>query len=285
MNKGRLPNFLIIGAMKSGSTTLHGHLRRHPDVFLTAYKEPEFFVAEKNWSRGVEWYQRLFAEAGSALAVGESSTSYTKYTEFPGVPERIASLIPDVRLVYILREPVDRMVSMYHHQVLTGRESRPIDDALLTDPLYLGPSLYAANMRRYMGWFPRDQLHVMFTDDLAQDPGESVRRVSRFLGVDDGPTVEPSQEVLLRTSDRRADRRLKARLRGVAPLEIAFQRAPEPIKASLRRLTTREPSALAAAAILPETRQRLREKLADDLADLRTMLDSGLPAWGALDDS
>src|SRR5215210_7255111 len=110
---GRLPDFLVIGAMKAGTTTLYNHLRGHPDIFMTSYKEPEFFVAEKTWGRGTAWYQRLFADAPDAARLGEASTSYSKCTEFTGVPERIHSLIPDVQLLYVLRHPIARIESMY----------------------------------------------------------------------------------------------------------------------------------------------------------------------------
>ena len=144
---GRLPDFLVIGAMKAGTTTLYNHLRRHPDVFVPTYKEPEFFVAEKTWERGAAWYRRLFAAAPDGAVLGEASTSYAKCTEFTGVPERIHSLIPHVKLVYVLRHPIERIESMYEHMVLTGRESRTIDQAVLQDAArYVGPSLYGLNL-------------------------------------------------------------------------------------------------------------------------------------------
>jgi len=280
---GTLPTFLIIGAMKSGSTTLYNHLRQHPDIFLPAYKEPEFFVAEKTWSRGLSWYSSLFAEAGDSIAVGEASTSYTKFTEFDGVPARIASVLPQAQLVYVLREPLARMRSMYQHQVLTGRERRPIDLALLEDDRYIGPSLYAENIRRYLDHFPREQLHLMLTDDLQADPVEAVRGVTTFLGLSDEPDFVPESRVDLRTSDRRADRRLKSRVRGLAPVEVAFRRAPGPVQDALRRLTTRPTEPTTPTLPSPATERALLDRLQPDLLELHCLLGDNFAAWDLLE--
>ena len=279
---GRLPDFLLIGAMKSGSTTLYHHLREHPRLFLPAYKEPEFFVSGKGWERGVDWYSGLFADARSDQLVGEGSTSYTKPTEFPGVPERIRSVVPQVRLVYLLREPVARMRSMYAHMVLTGRERRPVDEALLTDETYLAPSRYADNIRRYLDVFPREQLHVMLTDDLQADPVAAVGGVTAFLGLADEPGFVVSRRTDLRTDDRRADRGVKSRLRGVAAVETGFQRLPAPVRGALRRVATR-PTEPPPNRLHPETEGALRELLRGDLEDLRRLLGPGFTAWGHLD--
>lgn len=283
ISQGRLPTFLIIGAMKSGSTTLYNHLREHPEVFLPDYKEPEFFVEEKNWLRGVSWYESLFAGAGTASAVGEGSTSYAKFTEFAGVPARIASVLPEVRLVYVIREPIARMRSMYQHQVLTGRESRSIDEALLDDDRYLGPSLYAENARRYLEHFPRERLHIMLTDDLQQDPATALRGVTEFLGLPDTPDFVPEDRVDLRTSDRRVDRRIKSRVRGLAAVEVGFRRAPSSVQNALRKVATRPSATRGPPELAPDTVEVLLERVRPDLENLALILGRPFDAWGLLD--
>src|SRR5204863_2222453 len=84
-----LPNFLIIGAQKSGTTSLYRYLQMHPDVFMPRNKEPDFFVAERNWPMGLDWYEAHFAAARDAIAIGEASTTYTMYPHYAGVPERV----------------------------------------------------------------------------------------------------------------------------------------------------------------------------------------------------
>ncbi|MBC7173545.1 MAG: sulfotransferase domain-containing protein, partial [Polyangiaceae bacterium] len=97
---GRLPDFLIIGAAKSGTTTLFRYLINHSRVFDLAEKEPCFFDAEVNWGRGLDWYRNLFVGARDDQLCGEASTNYTRYPQVPGVPERIKRVVPDAKLIY-----------------------------------------------------------------------------------------------------------------------------------------------------------------------------------------
>ncbi len=278
---GRLPNFLIIGGMKCGTTSLYNYLREHPRVFMTSYKEPEFFVAEKNWSRQVAWYERLFADAGDALAVGEASTSYAKLTEFPGVPARVHSVVPDVRLIYILRHPIDRICSMYEHMVLTGRERRPIDDAVLADPMYIGASLYAANIRCYLEYFPREQLHVMLTDNLVDDHVAALQKVTSFLGLPPEDTFVPTPRTDLKTSDRRPDRRVKTLLRDSPAAYRVVEQLPRPLRDGVRKLATR-PASDGRPLLSTDAERRVLARLEPDLADLQDILGPGFQAWGLL---
>jgi hypothetical protein len=101
-----LPNLIVIGAMKAGTTSLHAYLSLHPEIFMSANKEPRFFTEEWNWHKGLEWYEAQFPERVTIR--GESTPDYTKLPEIRNVPERIHSLIPDVRLIYLVRDPIDR---------------------------------------------------------------------------------------------------------------------------------------------------------------------------------
>src|ERR671915_544163 len=97
-----LPNLIVIGAMKSGTTSLHNYLSLHPEIFMTEVKEPSFFTLEGNWWRGREWYEAQFPVA--AKIRGESSPDYTKHPRHAGAPERMHAMIPDAKLVYLLRD-------------------------------------------------------------------------------------------------------------------------------------------------------------------------------------
>ena len=152
------PTFVVIGAMKAGTVSLRHHLDEHPDVFLGqggagrggTFGEPNFFIAEDNWPRGRSWYESLFDGAGPAVAVGECSPCYTWAHAFRGVPERMAQLVPEAQLVYMVRDPIARMQSMYMHQVSAGRERRRAEAALLDDR-YLGPSRYGFQLAAFLG--------------------------------------------------------------------------------------------------------------------------------------
>jgi len=130
---GRLPTFVIIGAAKCGTTSLAQQLSQHPEVFMAADKEPNFFIEQLTWSKGLDWYRSLFADAGQAKAVGEASTMYSDFPESAGAAARMAGVIPDAKLVYVVREPIARMKSLYSWYVQAGFETRSITEALLLD--------------------------------------------------------------------------------------------------------------------------------------------------------
>lgn len=101
------PNLVVIGAAKCGTTSLHEYLNAHPQIAMSREKELDFFVAEKNWSRGLDWYEAQFEDAPIR---GESSVSYAAFPEYQGVPERIVRALPDARVIYLVRDPVERVV-------------------------------------------------------------------------------------------------------------------------------------------------------------------------------
>ena len=108
--------------MKSGTSSLRDYLRDHPEVFIPPEEELHYFVEGINWKQGLDWYRARFADAGDAIAVGEKSPTYTMHPEHPGVPERIAALLPEVRLIYVVRHPIERIKSHYVHQFERGQE-------------------------------------------------------------------------------------------------------------------------------------------------------------------
>jgi hypothetical protein len=273
---GRLPDFLIIGAMKAGTTTLYNHLRRHPAVFMPAFKEPEFFVAEKSWHRGPAWYASLFADGSSHTVVGEASTSYTKCTEFEGVPARIKSVIPDVRLLYLLRHPLRRIESMYEHMLITGREKRPLDEAVLADQTYVGPSLYGRNLSLYLEHFEPRQILTLFTEDLAEDVPGSLRRVTGFLGVPEAPTSATRRD--LESASRRTDRRLKSSLRKAAWAHRAYLAAPPRLRERANRTVTK-PGGRSRATLSPNTINLLLPALLHDAQLLSQMTGAPVDRW------
>jgi len=113
MRNGPRPNLFVIGAMKSGTSSLHATLAAHPQIFMCRKKEPDYFIEQCNWSRGERWYLSLFARAGDKPIIGESSTGYTQAPRFHGVPQRIRGFRPDARFVYIMRDPIERTISHY----------------------------------------------------------------------------------------------------------------------------------------------------------------------------
>ena len=281
-----LPNFLVIGAHKAGTTTLYEHLRRHPDVFLAAHKEVHYF-SEHNWARGRQWYESLFEDAGKARAVGEASPGYTCWPLFDSVPERAAALIPSARLVYIVRHPIERLISHYRHDATYWGESQPIDDAVLDHRRYVSRSMYALQIDRWLdAGYSADQMLVVTTEDLRDRETQTLARIFRFLGVDDGFRPPTAGEVF---NEGAGLRRPSARAEALRRSDL-HRRVRRLVPASARQWAWRHMSvpvdpALVGVTIRPETEAALRALLAPDLRRLRAHLGADFGCWGLLDGS
>ncbi len=288
---GVLPDFLVIGAMKAGTTSLYHYLEAHPSVFMPAVKELDFFVERGNWRRGIDWYRRQFEGAAGFAAVGEASTAYSKHPVVRGVPERIAMHVPGCRLVYVVRDPVERIASHYLHRWANGSERAPIEDAVLRDPVYLACSRYAEQVRRYLEHFPREQLLVLTAEDLRHDRAATVGAVYRFLGIE--PDFRPP---LLGEEHYRAESRATYppavwRLRQALKRHVpAAKRAKEMVDSTLPAVVRRWAPPRTGAGpsggrepkvtISDELRGRLREMLRDDVDRLRPFLHEDWNGWG-----
>ncbi|MEY2567259.1 MAG: hypothetical protein QOE35_1788 [Actinomycetota bacterium] len=177
-----LPTFVVIGSMKSGTTTLQAWLDAQPDVEM-APKEPNFFSRDEVWARGLRWYSDLF-EPTSAPARGDVSPSYTNPLWAERAAARMHEVIPDARIVYLLRHPVDRLRSHYLHQVRRARESRSLVEAL-ADPNnpYVARSRYLACMQPYIAHFPKEQIRVERLEDLVVPGAPGWTRLLEHLGL------------------------------------------------------------------------------------------------------
>jgi hypothetical protein len=215
-------DFVIIGAPKAGTTSLFEYLRTHPEVHLPKWKETNFFL-DPLYDRGVGWYlDWVLADASPGTVCGEASVRYMAGTPYTGqpdresqrrqarggaaspefvVPERICTALPRAKLIALLRDPVERCISEYGMAALRGEERRSLDDAVreLLEPArldaaratfsttscYVVQGEYGRILEPFFELFAREQLLVLFTSELAREPGDVVRRVCRFLGIAD----------------------------------------------------------------------------------------------------
>lgn len=284
----RYPNFLVIGAMKSGTTSLYHYLRAHPQVYMPDLKEVDFFTAELNWGKGWKWYARQFTDAKlQERALGEASTSYTKHPRYTGVPERIARHLPNVKLIYVLRNPIDRMRSHYQHNVALGEEKAPIEEALLSNPSYLDTSRYALQLERYLDHFPRERILLFSAEELRHQRVDTMRKVLTFLEVDPDAEISTLQEEFYKTEERAAVPAPVAAVRNLLkktfPKSVGLWRGrfvPDAVK---KRMGRKVGSQQAAKPTMSDaTRERIREALADDLTRLRAHVGDDFDAWGLI---
>ncbi|MGH2595273.1 MAG: sulfotransferase family protein [Actinomycetota bacterium] len=273
-----LPNFLIIGAMKGGTTSLYQYLADHPEVFMASPKELHFF--NHRGGEDLAWYEEHFANGGTAIALGEASASYTTYPEASGVPSRIAQVIPEVRLIYLVRNPIERMRSHYVQRLSGGDETATIDRALLSEPVYLESSRYAQQVERYLDHFTRDQMLILKSEDLRDDRRATMRTVFAFLGVDSS-YWEPSvmEREFYRTSEKRIPRPMVRAIRRVPWGRRLIHRAPTSVRKMSGRLVSETPRE-GQAVVSMETRAKVEELLRDDVRHLRQYMRAGFDGWG-----
>ena len=274
-----LPNFLVIGAMKAGTVSLHNYLGEHPDVFVGdggTFGEPHFFVAEQNWPRGRGWYESLFDGADRAAAIGECSPGYTWAHVYRGVPERIAQLIPEARLIYLVRDPIARMQSMYMHQVSAGRERRRADAALLDDR-YLWPSRYGFQLGAYLDHFDRSQILVIASEVLRARPREALTAVFDHLAVDPAATDLDQRRRDHRSADKPVPRLHDLHWLPRRRVQLNPRWRPDQ-RTGLTRLLTTRPARAGDSAISDGLRDLLAERLAPDVRRFENLL--GHPETG-----
>ena len=271
----RLPHFIIIGAMKCGTTTLYRYLDQHPAIDMSRDKETDFFVSEKNWGNGFDWYQNQFSETD--LIRGEVSPNYTKSRDFGGVPARIAQICPDVQLIYIVRDPVERAESQYRHSVIIGdlaadglqpnsHEYDHICDA----------SMYAKQLDAYLEFFPQKAILMLDFDDLVSNPqqvmdqvhahiGASPRNISEAGSKNDSTELSRIPAPILRFAQSRVGRKIA----GLISRDVRDR-----ARGALARGRPRTPPPL------PEgIQQQLRADLAGDSARLRELTDKDFNDW------
>ena len=186
----RRPNLFIIGSMKSGTTTLHEHLDSHPQIAMSRIKEPGYFVEELNQRQGEDWYLSLFEQDDCFRYRGESSTHYTKLPVYRGVADRLFRFNPDVRLIYIMRNPIDRLLSHYLHNVrdpVYGRERRALLQAVRKRPDYVAFGDYAMQLEPFIDLFGRNALYTLTFEALINDPQRQLEQLYDWLGLPSHP--------------------------------------------------------------------------------------------------
>jgi hypothetical protein len=288
------PDFLVIGAYKSGTTALHHHLRAHPGLFLPERKEPNHFAfagdtapfthpAAAGSVRDRSSYDALFAGAPAGSVIGEVSPAYLAV---PGSCDRIRAALPAVRLVAVLRNPVERAYSDFLMYRRDGTEPEPAflhalerqsaRDAA-TDPTsrYVSTGFYAQQLEPYLQAFPRERLHLLLHEDLRDDREPTLAGLFEFLGVD--PDVALDEQPPANVSGEPGSaglrlayavrRRVRDHLRPVIPAGLKRR-----VDAQLERRLVRAP-------MPPDARARLIDTYREDVLRLAAILDRDLTSW------
>jgi hypothetical protein len=199
---GALPNTIVIGAQKCGTSTLHYYMGFHPEISASQPKELNYFIAEKNLERGLDWYRSHFDPEKPVRL--ESSPNYTTWPHHEGIPERMAELVPDAKLIFVVRDPVARIEAHWVHNYAKRRERGTVIETI-THPstTYVLRSRYFMQLERFLAHYDRSQILVFQQSDLRDRRAETLRRVFEFVGVD-ADFDHPSFKVVRhRTSKKR----------------------------------------------------------------------------------
>jgi hypothetical protein len=251
-----VPNLIVIGAQDAGTAVLCQYLAAHPDVELRT-SDSRFFTSDRSWSHGIEGYRALFE--GRARISGECAPSCTQFPRIDGVPARLRAALPEVRLLYLMCDPVERIVSAWLRRVKLGRERRSFRAALaaLRGNPYVDASRYHVQLEQFWKHFPAAQVHLVVLEDLLRAPRQALLGVWEFLGVDPAASGTTAAE-----------------LRGEDACEAASP-AWSRVAAWLRQRLGPELPAPVRPLIGVDLRAQLELGLADDMARLRTA--TGLP--------
>lgn len=267
-----LPTLIVIGAQKAGTSSLHRYLRLHPEISMSTPKELNFFTSPRwNWAKGVEWYESHFAEP--APVRGESSPSYTTFPHETGIAERMHAVVPEASLIYLVRDPIDRMVSQYVHDRAIGKASRTIEQAFsgpgFEDSRYVIQGRYHMQLSQYLDRYALERILVISQEELLRRREPTLRRVFAFLAVDPSFSTREFAVMSNTSADKRAGGPLRGRVRRV--MRSVAGPAASSIEATLAR--PRGPR------LDPALRRRLAGYFADDAAALRRVTGQEFPSW------
>jgi hypothetical protein len=199
-----LPDYIIVGAMKCGTSTLAAQLGQQRGVFMTTPKEPNFFSDDSIYAKGLGWYENLFATADPGDLKGEASTHYTKLPDHPAALDRLAAVVPTPKIIYLIRNPLDRAVSHYIHEWTQGGISTDLQTALIRHPVLVSYGCYGMQIAPWVNRFGAASVLVLTLEGMKDDPQGTLDRVAAHLGT--GPLIWQSDLERVNASEERIRR-------------------------------------------------------------------------------
>lgn len=270
-------DFMIIGAQKCGTTSLAAQLAGHPDICFSRVKEPGYFHKTHDWSAGLDAYHGLFSPTVDQIC-GEASTMYTFLPEWQGTFSRLYAYNPHLKLVYIMRHPVDRVQSNYSHDLVRGRVKDPPEVAVFRDPAYINRSRYSVQIEPYLECFGRENVLLLVFEEYIADQGRVLLKLAEFLEISGEPfshldTTSKHRTIgewywKYSTIDSMVSSRVFEVVRASLPTSIR-----KAIRRSLSSKLDKKPD------FSPALRQTLWRFLKDDARNIEELLGRRLDAW------
>ena len=269
--------FMIIGAQKCGTTSLASQLAAHPDICFCRLKEPGYFHRTEDWEAGLEGYHALFSPLEGQLC-GEASTMYTFLPEWQGTHSRLFAYNPSLKLIYVMRQPVERLLSNYGHDLVRGRVRGRPEAVVFEDPVYINRGRYGVQIRPYVELFGRENVLLLIFEEYVADQVRTLQDVARFLAISTGPfddlapAVEHQTvgEMYWRSSSVRGmvDSRLFDAVRAYMPAPVRHA-----VRGALSNRLEEKPE------FSPELRREIWRFVEDDVCTIEGMLGRRLDVW------
>lgn len=296
-----MPSFLIIGAAKAGTTALHEALAQHPQVFMSPTKEPNFFALEGDplaYAAGsvqrvylshcvtdIDTYRNQFLAVAEQKAIGEASPIYLYDC---AAPSRIQHYIPDVKLIAILRDPIERAYSNFLHHIRDQLETTTdflqaihLEEQRISEQWwwgfhYIRSGFYYEQLKRYVERFDADQIQIYLYEDLLRNRSATLQDIFQFVGVD--PTFTPDMSVRQNVTGVPKSRFMHQFLSQKNPIKTIFKPLL-PAKFRQRFVANLKNQNLAKPALSAEVRQQLLPLFHDDISKLQDLIQRDLSTW------
>jgi hypothetical protein len=263
-------DFMIIGVQKCGTTSLASILSQHPEINFCKQKEPSFFCRNKDWEARIHEYHDLYNPNEIGLR-GEASTSYSWYYEYPDTSLRLKKYNKNLKFIYIMRDPIDRIKSHYIHNYLKGYTRKNFLNEVTANPTYINHSRYAVQIRPYIELFGKDRILFLKLEDLIDNSFKLFEQVGRFLGID----IKPFDNL------DKSPRNVTSENRKITTLKYLFspilKYIPSNVKISLRESFSRKNSII--VNINPQLRTFFLNHLIDDITAIENYSDLNLKNW------
>jgi hypothetical protein len=260
----RLPDFIVIGAMKCGTSSLHEQLALRPGLFMSEPKEPNFFSDDAQYARGLAWYASLFAEAHPGQLCGESSTHYAKLPTHPRATERMREHLPTVKLIYVMRDPLERIVSQYIHEWTERDVNGSLEGAVRSQERFLAYSCYARQLEPYLRSYGSRSILLVASERMLTEPDQELARICSFIG--DPSAGEPRWDADLGAQNASSERLRRSALRdavlGLNLVRAIKDRLPRGLREQGKAVWRMRRRPVVSAALRAELEPRIDEDLA-----------------------
>jgi Sulfotransferase domain len=279
----QLPNLIIVGGLKCGTTSIHHYLGLHPEIQMSKPKELNFFVEELNWDLGLDWYASRFDDRFKVR--GESSPHYTNLPRFQGAAERIKQHCPDARLLYMVRDPIKRILSHWVHATGAGYETGELVE-VLSNPSssYMNRSKYWMQLQPYLERFDRSQIEIITQEELQTEREETMRKAFAFAGVDESFTSEQFDREWEKSSAKESDKyqlmEKLVKLPGFRSFDRNFDRLPESMRWIVEKVVHDPEKPPAPKPKLPDDLfETIRGRFTEDVAELQKFAGRQFAGW------